>query len=84
MKICRIADKSADLFAKTVTVRDWDIAAPELILKEAGGVLLTSDGDEFIYNHSYEKKGVIAASSEQLSVPRAHSSSSAHATPSPL
>lgn len=39
LKICRIADGSADLFIKHMTPRDWDIAAPSLVLEEAGGVL---------------------------------------------
>jgi len=57
-----------DLFVKTVIVRDWDIAAPELILREAGGVLLMSDGNEIVYNNSFEKAGIIATSSETLAM----------------
>ena len=65
LKICRVADNSADLFVKTVPVRDWDVAAPELILKEAGGELFTSDGSEFLYRDSYEKFGIIAGPSKE-------------------
>lgn len=39
LKICRVADGSADLFLKDMTPRDWDIAAPWLVLEEAGGFL---------------------------------------------
>src|SRR3954466_12402195 len=28
LKVCRVADGSADIFIKDVVVRDWDMAAP--------------------------------------------------------
>lgn len=43
-KICKVAEGSADLFFKDVLVCDWDIAAPKLILEEAGGVCRNSRG----------------------------------------
>lgn len=39
LKICRVADGRADLFVKNMRPRDWDVAAPMLLLAEAGGVL---------------------------------------------
>lgn len=36
LKLCRIADGAAHLFVKDVAVRDWDAAAPGLVLEEAG------------------------------------------------
>lgn len=44
LKICRVADGSADLFLKDMTPRDWDLAAPMLVLEEAGGCLTDLDG----------------------------------------
>ena len=50
LKICRIAEGSADIFVKDVLVKDWDLAAPELILHEAGGILTGSTSTvNFIY-----------------------------------
>ena len=66
LKICLVADGSADLFVKDVTVRDWDVAAPALILAEAGGVLRRFDNQEFRLDGCYEKKGLIAAASSRL------------------
>lgn len=44
LKICRVADGAADLFIKNMSPRDWDVAAPMLVLSEAGGILTDVDG----------------------------------------
>jgi 3'-phosphoadenosine 5'-phosphosulfate (PAPS) 3'-phosphatase len=61
LKICQVADGTADLFCKDVVVRDWDIAPPSLILSEVGGVLTTYDEEDFFYTGSFEKHGLIVA-----------------------
>ncbi len=61
LKICRVADGMADLFIKDVIIKDWDIAAPHLILKEAGGFLTDINGEKFNYLDSYENKGLICS-----------------------
>jgi 3'(2'), 5'-bisphosphate nucleotidase len=66
LKICRIADGSADIFFKDVVVRDWDIAAPYVILKEAGGTLCMITGEKYDFFGDYEKIGIIAATSLSL------------------
>jgi len=66
LKICMVAQGVADLFVKDVTVRDWDVAAPHLVLSEAGGVLRRFDGQEFELAGSFEKLGLIAAASQAL------------------
>ena len=67
LKICRVADKQADLFVKDVIVRDWDLAPGHLILHEAGGILRDLNGCAINYNGSMEQsKGLIAATSENL------------------
>lgn len=62
LKICRIADGSADLFVKDVAVRDWDVAAPSLVLTEAGGTFTGMDGAPWHFGGNWEKRGLIAAS----------------------
>ena len=44
LKICRIADRGADLFFKNMSPRDWDVAAPLLVLEEAGGFITDAQG----------------------------------------
>jgi 3'(2'), 5'-bisphosphate nucleotidase/myo-inositol-1(or 4)-monophosphatase len=66
LKICRVADSSADLFVKDVAVRDWDLAAPQLILEEAGGVLTDLAGRRIPYSGSYRREGLVAASNRAL------------------
>lgn len=61
LKICMVADGTADLFFKTVIVRDWDLAAPQLVLEEAGGSLKDIYGNPIEYAGGYEKAGVVAA-----------------------
>jgi 3'(2'), 5'-bisphosphate nucleotidase len=39
LKICRVADGSADLFVKALAWKLWDVAPGQLILEEAGGRL---------------------------------------------
>lgn len=62
LKICRVADGTADLFFKDVILRDWDVAAPALILTEAGGTLTNISGREYDYSGDWVKPGIIAAS----------------------
>jgi len=68
LKVCRIADGTADLFVKDVTVRDWDLAAPHLVLEEAGGVLSDARGQPIPYAGVFERNGVIACTSSNLSM----------------
>ena len=46
--------------------KDWDFAAPEVILKNSGGAITNIDNEELIYNgKNYEQKGIIIASSNK-------------------
>ena len=63
LKICQVADGTADLFFKEVVVRDWDLAAPQVVLEEAGGVLTDIYGHKIAYASSHEQAGVVAACS---------------------
>ena len=43
--------------------KDWDFAAPEAILRAAGGAITNIDNEELKYGRSnYEQKGIIIAS----------------------
>jgi len=60
LKICRVADGSADIFFKDIVVRDWDVGAPSLILTEAGGTFTTVEGKPYPFSGNLEKPGVTA------------------------
>ncbi|WP_150242792.1 3'(2'),5'-bisphosphate nucleotidase CysQ family protein [Nocardiopsis quinghaiensis] len=59
LKLCLVADGSAHLFVKDVPVRDWDVAAPALVLEEAGGLVTRLDGAPFGYGGTYEHTGLV-------------------------
>ena len=65
LKICRIADGTANLFFKNVVIQDWDIAAPQLVLEEAGGTIREITGDEVSYTGTYEHPGIVATASAE-------------------
>jgi len=56
----------ADVFFKPGQVRDWDLAAPHLILQEAGGHLLDATGNEISYGASRRHQGLVAAREDEL------------------
>jgi len=67
LKICRVASGSAKLFFKAMNPRDWDLAAPQLILEEAGGVLTDAFGKEIKYgSKDRSHKGLIASPDEEV------------------
>ena len=66
LKICLVAEGTADIFVKDVYLRDWDVAAPNLVLQEAGGVLTQFRGQAFDYQGGYEKQGLVATTSVML------------------
>lgn len=61
LKICRVADATADVFVKAVRTRDWDLAAPQLVLHETGGSLLDGEGNAMVYGGTRSRQGLVAA-----------------------
>jgi 3'(2'), 5'-bisphosphate nucleotidase len=68
-KISAIVDRRADLYVSLSgksAPKDWDLAAPELILTEAGGKFTYADGSPIRYNHDdVSKWGCLIASTGQ-------------------
>jgi 3'(2'), 5'-bisphosphate nucleotidase len=54
IKLCRIAEGAADVYARHGTTMEWDIAAGHAILAAAGGSLRTADGKPFLYGKAAE------------------------------
>ena len=67
-KIASIVRGDSDLYIslslpKKTAPKDWDFAAPEAILKAAGGSITNLDNEELIYGKSnFEQGGIIVAS----------------------
>ena len=66
LKICRVAEGTADVLLKAVQVRDWDLAAPHLILQEAGGCLIDGAGEDITYGARRKHQGLVAARDGEL------------------
>ena len=66
LKLCRIADGTADVFFKDVIVRDWDIAPGQLIIHEAGGFVSDQLGKPINFYGCGKINGIIATSSIEL------------------
>ena len=51
IKFCRIAEGTTDLYPKFGQIHEWDIAAGDLIIEEAGGRIIETDSRETpVYN----------------------------------
>jgi len=50
LRICQIADAQFDCCVTLRPKNDWDVAAADLILSEAGGKLTTGDGVGLVFN----------------------------------
>jgi 3'(2'), 5'-bisphosphate nucleotidase len=50
LKICLVAEGAADLYPRLGSTSEWDIAAADCILQEAGGTLTDVHGNQVSYN----------------------------------
>ncbi len=60
LKFCYIAEGKGELsFRKSANTKEWDVAAGDVILSEAGGVMLKPDGSKYTYNRVdvYNREG---------------------------
>lgn len=49
IKLCRIAEGSADIYPRHGPTMEWDTAAGHAVLDAAGGKFTTPEGDPFVY-----------------------------------
>jgi 3'(2'), 5'-bisphosphate nucleotidase len=62
LKLCRVADGSAHVFAKRLRFKLWDVAPAEVIAKEAGAVVGLWNGSSIPYDSARVRfKDVLAA-----------------------
>ena len=70
-KIASIIRGESDIYISLTTPnksspKDWDFAAPEIILKTAGGAITSIDNEELSYNKfNFEQRGIIIASNNK-------------------
>ncbi len=57
LKMCLVADGTADLFVKDVVVRDWDVAPALAVLRSVGALLTQANGSPFLLAGAYDKPG---------------------------
>ncbi|WP_373290560.1 3'(2'),5'-bisphosphate nucleotidase CysQ [Salinarimonas ramus] len=66
LRIARVAAGDVDLALVTANARDWDLAAADLVLAEAGGALTDPAGMAPVYNRPEPVHGVLVAASHAL------------------
>lgn len=66
LRLARVADGSIDAGLVSTDARDWDIAAADLILTEAGGSVTTLSGEKPDYNRRKPRHGALVASGPGL------------------
>jgi 3'(2'), 5'-bisphosphate nucleotidase len=55
LKLCRVADGTADLYPRLGPTCEWDIAAGHAVLAAAGGAVYAMDGGPFPYGKAAER-----------------------------
>lgn len=68
LKFCRIAEGLSDYFYRNSSgTKEWDVAAGDLILSEAGGIMVEPSGKKMTYNRVdvYNRNGYILANSKE-------------------
>lgn len=66
LRITAVASGALDAGFASENARDWDIAAADLILHEAGGRLAGLDGEAIIYNRRDTHHGLLTAAPAQI------------------
>jgi myo-inositol-1(or 4)-monophosphatase len=62
LRLAHVASGKADIALSLGLRNDWDLAAGDLLVREAGGTITQSDGTPMIYNHPAPKQnGLLAA-----------------------
>jgi len=66
LRLVDIATGRHDLVIAAPDARDWDIAAADVILQEAGAALREADGAPLVYNRRSLARGMLIAASKPL------------------
>jgi myo-inositol-1(or 4)-monophosphatase len=66
LRITNVAAGRYDCCLATKNSNDWDLAAADLVLQEAGGILAGIDGRPLVYNRPDTRHGVLIATAQCL------------------
>jgi myo-inositol-1(or 4)-monophosphatase len=66
LRLARVADGSIDVGLVSSSAHDWDIAAADLILHEAGALLTDLGGETPTYNKPQPRHGEMVAVASRL------------------
>ena len=72
LKFCRIAEGSAEIFCRFSSgTKEWDVASGDIIVTEAGGVMVQPNGERFRYNREdvYNRLGYVIANKPENILP---------------
>jgi myo-inositol-1(or 4)-monophosphatase len=61
LRIARVADDTLDIAFASRDSHDWDLAAADLLVHQAGGALTTFEGATLIYNRAEPMHGALVA-----------------------
>jgi myo-inositol-1(or 4)-monophosphatase len=61
LRIARVASGTLDIALAGPNSHDWDLAAADLLVHEAGGALTTSGGETLVYNRPVPTHGALFA-----------------------
>lgn len=65
-RLVLVADGSADASVSLTAKRDWDLAAADVVLHEAGGLLTDAGGAVLIYNQTVTRQSSLVAANPKL------------------
>jgi myo-inositol-1(or 4)-monophosphatase len=65
LRLCRIGDGSLDIAFAGGQSRDWDLAAADLIVHEAGGRMTMLSGEPIGYNRPDVTHGILVAAGRE-------------------
>jgi myo-inositol-1(or 4)-monophosphatase len=63
-RLCMAARGAVDFAVAAENSHDWDIAAADLLLEEAGARLIDGSGERLLYNVRHVRRGALLATSE--------------------
>jgi myo-inositol-1(or 4)-monophosphatase len=61
LRLARVAEGTLDVAVAGGNSHDWDLAAADLLVHEAGGALTTTAGATLVYNGATPVHGVLVA-----------------------
>jgi myo-inositol-1(or 4)-monophosphatase len=61
LRLARVAQGACDVAIAGADSHDWDLAAADLVVQEAGGVLTSIGGGAVIYNRPVPRHGMLVA-----------------------